>query len=154
MPARGTGDKNIVEQKLFSLYRDMGPGRSLKRLAKLTGYSYEYILKLSTQFKWKKRLEQYPDAEIVYSPDVKDLPVANIKVLLSTLNISLMDYLRRVRENPDEAVKIKNMVDLERLIKLSTQLMTVLGLEEAEEIDYDLSRELLEIIGKKKRGKK
>lgn len=113
--------ESLEMKRIFEVYYAMGDTRSLQKVVEQEGISMTTIKRYSSAFNWQKRVEQRDLANKKAMEKRTDEIVVNSKALYRTTIKTLTDQF--VKDVESGKIKIRNILDFERIVKLDLELM-------------------------------
>lgn len=116
-------NETVRQRELFEMYYAMGKNRSIKELAQKeeVEVSERTIYNYSNKFNWKERVRQ---RDIEINKEISEMAKDEIIDAKAEYRRMIRDIVRKAKEDIlAEDLKVEDISDLERLIKLDLTLM-------------------------------
>ena len=134
---KGEGEKAF---KYFTIYRDMGPARSYRKVARLVGVNFSRIHALSSEWQWSKRAKLWSDEldriqRETYFKEVKDMAKRHAKQSMAyqkVLQMPVEAILKKLQENdPSFRDFVNKSVDelFDKTLKAAQILPSIIDIE-------------------------
>ena len=123
MPTKRIKTETLRMREMFEYYYALGPERSLRKVAEKFGVSETSVKRYAISFDWQKRVEQ---RDIENAKEIEKRTnefVINAKARYREAIAKLVDeFIRAVDQGK---IRIKNILDFERIVRLDMDLMGV-----------------------------
>lgn len=145
--------ENELQRKAFELYYGLGDKRSLRAVAETIGRTERTVAGWSRSFNWVARVTQRNIEDAQNSKEAKiTAELTDVRTKYRILINNLMaDFSRDIAQGK---VKVKNINDFERLVKLDMLLMGEAtervengGSQELSQADKDRLDEIAKLLG-------
>lgn len=112
--------ETLRHQQAFEYYYMLGPERSLAKVASQFGVAPASVTIWAQKLNWSDRVKERDDKNMQVIRDRNDEDVvANMESYRKIIRASVSDYIKRLK---DGKVKIDNVNDFSRLVKLDMEL--------------------------------